>query len=122
MEQKTTLCDLSFLTKFTKGDAGKIAQYIKTYLRTSERIFSELEAASVNMNPEEIYVKAHTVKPQVQYMGIKSLQELLVKIEDLTRAGTVSSELKEMVNEALEIYVRSKDELKAKLSDFDAAS
>ena len=111
MQQDDKLFDLAFLTKFTKGDAAKIGQYISTYLRTSERIFQELAEAHNSGNADDVYVKAHTVKPQVQYMGIQSLQEAIIKIEEVAKSNPGSPELSELVEGALDIYKRSKEEL-----------
>lgn len=112
MEKTPELCDLSFLIKFTKGDKEKIERYIQTYLRTSARIFEELEQAGMQGNWEDAYIKAHTVKPQVQYMGIASLLELIMEIEDRAKNSPGSVDLSGLVNQAIVIYDTSAEELR----------
>lgn len=122
MQQDDKLFNLTFLDKFTKGDTSKLVLYIQTYLRTSERIFEEMEEACKRGDADDLYVKAHTVKPQVQYMGIQSLQELLVKIEDLAKSNPGSDKLDELVNRALVIYSRSTGELQTYLAQLKSKS
>ena len=111
MEQADKLCDLGFLTKFTKGDSVKIKNYIGTYLRTSQRIFEELKVAGREGNAGDMYTKAHTVKPQVQYMGIGKLQEVLIRIEQLSKEDPGSNELGSLVETAVSLYEKSTKEL-----------
>lgn len=95
--------------------------YINTYLRTSERIFNELEEAGNTSNAEDMYVKAHTVKPQVQYMGITKLQEILLNIEQLSRLDPGSSELSGLVDLAISIYKKSAEELRSYLKSMSTS-
>ncbi len=119
MGNNATLYDLSYLKKFTNNDEGKVEKYIKTYLRTSERIFSELEKAGKDGNWDDAYTKAHTVKPQVQYMGIGQLMDIILEIENRAKIdpGTVS--LAELVEQAMDIYKRSSIELMTYLQGED---
>jgi hypothetical protein len=120
MENKATLYDLTYLRKFTRDDEAKVRKYIQTYLRTSERIFNELEKAGREGNWDDAYTKAHTVKPQVQYMGINQLMEIILEIENHAKIepGTVS--LANLVDQAMDIYKRSSIELMTYLQDPDA--
>jgi len=117
MEQGTAFYDLSFLKKFTKDNPDKVEQYIRTYLRTSERIFSELEEAGKQDNWDDLYIKAHSVKPQVQYMGIASLQEVLLEIEHITKLNPEPDKLRILVSDAMQLYKRSSDGLRMYLSE-----
>ena len=117
MENNTTLYDLTFLNKFTQGDPEKVERYVQTYLRTSERIFSELEDAGRQGSWEDAYTKAHTVKPQVQYMGIDSLLKIIMEIEHKAKNEPGSANLAELVTKAMELYNRSANELRSYLQD-----
>jgi len=120
MNQTAALCDLSFLDNFTKGDKEKMERYIQTYLRTSVRIFGELEQAGRQADWEEAYIKAHTVKPQVQYMGIKSLLALILEIEDRAKNNPGAEGLDELVEKALDLYERSAAELLQYLQELNS--
>ena len=117
MENNGTLYDLAFLKKFTNNDPQKVERYIQTYLRTSERIFAELEEAGAHGSWEDAYTKAHTVKPQVQYMGIASLLELIMEIENKAKADPGSTSLSELVGRAAQVYKKSSIELMTYLQE-----
>lgn len=95
-------------------------RYIQTYLRTSVRIFGELEQAGRQADWEEAYIKAHTVKPQVQYMGIKSLLALILEIEDRAKNNPGAEGLDELVEKALDLYERSAAELLQYLQELNS--
>lgn len=122
MDNKTLTYDLSFLQKFTKGDNAKMGQYINTYLRTSERIFKELIQACSDRDWESLYIKAHSIKPQVQYMGISALQGLIVEIENDAKLNPIPEKLEILVKNASDIYYKSADELKLFLSEMNTES
>jgi HPt (histidine-containing phosphotransfer) domain-containing protein len=107
MEKNTELYDLSFLLNFTKGDPEKVEKYIRTYLRTSETIFAGLEQAGREGRWEEAYSKAHTVKPQVQYMGISSLLEVIMEIETRAKSDPGAASLADLVAKAMDLYKSS---------------
>lgn len=111
MDKELQLYDLAFLEKFTRGDRAKMERYIQTYLRTSGRIFDELEESGRKGMWEDVYIKAHTVKPQVQYMGISSLQDLILEIEMVTKQERGHEILEELVDSAMKIYRRSAAQL-----------
>ena len=119
MANDMQLYDLAFLKKFTHGDAVKVERYIQTYLRTSGRIFDELEDSCRQGNWEDVYIKAHTVKPQVQYMGISSLQEAILEIENLTKKDPGNVGLKDLVMSAMDIYRKSAIQLENYLQGMD---
>jgi len=119
MDKATAFYDLSFLKKFTKDNPNKMEQYIHTYLRTSERIFAEFEQAGEQGNWNDLYIKAHSVKPQVQYMGITSLQEVLLEIEHIVKLNPEPDKLRILVSDALQLYKRSSDGLRNYLSEMN---
>ncbi len=119
MGNNTTLFDLTYLRKFTNNDEAKVGKYIQTYLRTSERIFNELEKAGRDGNWDDAYSKAHTVKPQVQYMGIGQLMEIILEIENRAKIEPGAVSLADLVEQAIDIYKRSSIELMTYLQGRD---
>ena len=117
MQNDAVLYDLAFLHKFTKGDRAKIERYIQTYLRTSERIFNELEDAGKKGSWDDAYTKAHTVKPQVEYMGINSLLDIIREIENKSQLDPDGASLSDLVEAAVDIHKRSAAELLTYLQD-----
>ena len=76
------MVDISFLESFTKGDKNKMRRYIQMYLDISPTIFEKMKLALETSNWESLKINAHSLKPQVDYMGITDLKKCLVKIEE----------------------------------------
>jgi chemotaxis protein histidine kinase CheA len=106
-----SLVNLNFLENFTRGDIEKRNQYISMYLKTAPQLFSDLKVLCDNEQWDELYVKAHSLKPQVLYMGISSLSELLIKIEEMTKQKGNKNELRTIVQQAFDFNVKAMNEL-----------
>lgn len=111
MESGNSIIDLSFLTKFTKGDNNKIKYFIEMYLRTAPKLFGEMNDAFDTMSNEELYSRAHSLKPQCAYVGIVGLKEMLVEIEEATIVNLERKSLQELVNKAIELNNNGMSEL-----------
>jgi len=103
MESQTKVIDLTFLDDFTKGITDKMVYFINMYLKTAPNLFNELLNFSIEKNWEGVYSKAHTLKPQVQYVGIVGLKDLLVNIEQIAKEGGDKDSLTELVFEAVKL-------------------
>lgn len=101
------MVDLSFLESFSRGDKSKMKRYIKMYLDVSPSIFQQMKTAGEAKDWESLRINAHSLKPQVDYMGIASLKECLVKIEGDITEGKVDR-LEKLYYEALELHAESK--------------
>lgn len=108
----TNLVNLSFLENFTKGSTEKRNQYINLYLKTAPQLFSDLQILFDKQEWDELYIKAHSLKPQVLYMGIPNLSKLLIRIEEIAQQKGNKDELGPMVREAIECNDRAMIELK----------
>ncbi len=76
------MVDLTFLKKFTKEDPQKMKRYISLYLDVSPKTFEEMKVNLKNEDWEQLRINAHSLKPQADFMGINSLKEELIKIEE----------------------------------------
>lgn len=79
------MVDLSFLEKFTKGNTSKMKRYITMYLSTAPETFERMSVNIAQENWSDLAVNAHSIKPQTDYMGINSLKNILIEIEDCVR-------------------------------------
>lgn len=111
MGTEMKVIDFTFLQDFTKGNTEKMASFIKIYLKTAPKLFKELQNHTIEKNWEEVYLKAHNLKPQVQYVGITGLKELLIEIEKISKNGSEKSELKELVLRAVKLNEQGSTEL-----------
>ena len=73
--------DLTFLRTFTKNDAEKMKKYIKMFLSIAPNAVAEMELYNQQKNYDALKVNAHSLKPQISYMGIKELEQTIKEIE-----------------------------------------
>lgn len=76
------MVDLSFLEKFTKGDIAKMTKYISMYLKMAPATFERMQQNIKDEAWQELAINAHSLKPQVDYMGIIELKGVIVEIEN----------------------------------------
>ena len=76
------MVDLTFLKNFTKGDASKMQRYISMYLNFAPETFERMHQNIQDKAWTELAVNAHSLKPQADYMGIITLKEILIDIEE----------------------------------------
>jgi len=81
------MVDLSFLEKFTKGNTIKMKRYISMYLNMAPDTFERMRQNIIDKSWQELAVNAHSLKPQAEFMGIATLKEVLVEIENRVKSG-----------------------------------
>ncbi len=79
------MVDLSFLKKFTKGDSKKMKRYISLYLDVTPKTFEKMEFNLENEDWDQLRIYAHSLKPQADFMGISSLKNVLIEIEEAVK-------------------------------------
>jgi HPt (histidine-containing phosphotransfer) domain-containing protein len=108
------MVDLAFLRKFTKDDPIKMKRYISLYLEVAPNTFKEMQENLKNGDWEQLRINAHSLKPQADFMGIKSLKEELIKIEEAVRLNNLGV-IEELFKAALNISNISEKMLKERL-------
>ncbi len=111
MNMQTQIINLDFLSEFTKSDRAKMRRYVEMYLRTAPKVITELQSHLDSNNLESLKLKAHSIKPQVQYMGISALKDVLAEIELAVNNKCETSELQLLVDRANEIGSKAVAEL-----------
>lgn len=111
------MVDLSFLKKFTKDDPKKMKRYISLYLDVAPKTFEEMQRNLKNGDWEQLRINAHSLKPQADFMGIASLKEELIKIEEAVKLNNVDV-LEKLLNESHSISRQSENILKGMLDQF----
>ncbi|MBK6830927.1 MAG: Hpt domain-containing protein [Flavobacteriales bacterium] len=89
--------DLEYLERFCKGDRSRMEKYIRMYLDASPGLFADLAAKAGSGDAEGLAVAAHSLRPQVNYMGAQGLFDTLTTIEGLARAEGIEG-CKELVD------------------------
>jgi HPt (histidine-containing phosphotransfer) domain-containing protein len=108
------MVDLTFLKKFTKEDPKKMKRYIGLYLDVAPKTFAEMKRNLEDKDWEQLRINAHSLKPQADFMGINSLKEELIKIEEAVKANNFDV-LENLFNKSLKIATDSEGILKEML-------
>lgn len=81
------MVDLTFLKKFTKDNPQKMKRYISLYLDVAPKTFEEMQRNLKDGDWEQLRINAHSLKPQADFMGIDSLKQELIKIEEAVKTN-----------------------------------
>ncbi len=111
------MVDLTFLKKFTKDDSKKMKRYISLYLDVAPKTFEEMKRNLHNEDWQQLRINAHSLKPQADFMGINSLKEELIKIEEAVRTNNIDV-IDNLFNTSLKIAADSEIILKEMLVQF----
>ncbi len=82
MSDKVT--DLTFLGSFTGNDPQKIKRYVQMFLDRAPEQVEEIRTSLGTGDYDNLRVAAHSIKPQLAYMGIKSLEQDIRSIEEIS--------------------------------------
>lgn len=75
--------DDSFLLSFTNGKADKMKKYIHLFLDNAPQMLERLEQAVVHKNHAEIKIAAHSLKSQLNYLGVAESQSGVYALEQM---------------------------------------
>lgn len=79
--EKREVTDLTFLKSMTTGNPAQTLKYIDMFLHSIPDDWNRLKALAADKKWPEVRVAAHSMKPRVNYMGIKEGGEIIKKIE-----------------------------------------
>ncbi|HET8573387.1 MAG TPA: tetratricopeptide repeat protein [Edaphocola sp.] len=80
--------DDHFLMQFTKGNKEKMDKYIGMFLENCPKLLRQIETALAGGQYENLRVAAHSMKPQLSYMGVKEEVSNILLIEQSAGSGT----------------------------------
>jgi HPt (histidine-containing phosphotransfer) domain-containing protein len=63
--------DMNFLRQFTNGNPDKMSKYIGMFLENGPRLLKNMADALDTKDYQAIKIAAHSMKPQLSYMGVK---------------------------------------------------
>ena len=105
------MIDLTFLKEFTKGNPEKMKRYISLYVDVAPKTFEEMKKNLYDNNWEQLLINAHSLKPQADLMGISTLKNELVKIEEAVKENKLSN-INEYFDLAMDLSINSINSLK----------
>jgi HPt (histidine-containing phosphotransfer) domain-containing protein len=107
--------DLTFLQSFTGGSKEKMAKYIGIFLQMAPGQLDLMKQHLTAGNYDGLRGTAHALKPQITYMGIKSGEDLVKKIERQAADKVDVESLPGMLDEFTALCNQAMAELKASL-------
>jgi signal transduction histidine kinase/CheY-like chemotaxis protein len=63
--------DMNFLRQFSGGNMEKIQKYVGMFLENAPKLLDNIDRALTAKDYEAIKIAAHSLKPQLSYMGVK---------------------------------------------------
>ncbi len=95
------LYDLSNLRKLSDNDETFIIEMLETYMRTAPPILQRMEEYGRQQKYEAAGREAHKLIPGISFLGAKSLQSVLVSIEEKAKNGQALEEMPALIANAL---------------------
>ncbi len=89
-----TVTDPSFLDKFTGGKVDKRNKYIQMFLSNAPSMISKINDTRTAEDWAALKVAAHSLKPQMNYMGIKEEVSHIYQLEQLAAEGKEENKVK----------------------------
>lgn len=104
--------DMQFLRQFAGGNAAKMTKYIGMFLENGPRLLHNIEQALQNRDYPTLKIAAHSLKPQLSYMGVKEDISHIFLIEQTAGESAHYERLPDLVTNLKRICEKAFDELK----------
>jgi HPt (histidine-containing phosphotransfer) domain-containing protein len=93
------LIHLDFLQSFTNNDPGKMVKYIRMFLQSAPTAIDTMRKQLQTGDMINLRTTAHSLKPQLGYMGIDSLREQILRIEEYAGEHKKPDEIARLIEE-----------------------
>jgi signal transduction histidine kinase/DNA-binding NarL/FixJ family response regulator/Flp pilus assembly protein TadD len=105
--------DRHFLNGFANGNLNKVQKYIGMFLDNAPRLLANIEAALRNKDYAAVKIAAHSLKPQLSYMGVKEEVSKVFLIEQLAGEEGHAQKLPPLVENLKRVCRKAFEELSA---------
>lgn len=112
------IINLDFLKTFASGNTEKMNKYINMFLQHAPVLVKSIEENLSAQDWSALRSSAHSLKPQISYMGIKSAEELIKAIERNAGDKTNLENLPSQVDTLKGILEKAYPELKKATENF----
>ena len=103
---------MSFLESFTSGNKEKMNKYINIFLQIYPKSLEEMKSYLSQAEYDRLRAVAHSLKPQITYMGIKGGPDLIQKIEKNAGERVDIENLPNTLNSFQDVCDKAVEELK----------
>jgi HPt (histidine-containing phosphotransfer) domain-containing protein len=101
--------NLDFLNEFCRGDKKKMAVYMNTFLESFPEQIQLIQLAASDGKWTELNILLHSLKPQVIFVGLTSVQSLIEKIELETVQDSAAQNIPMLISQLERAAERSID-------------
>ena len=107
----TQLTDPSFLISFAGDDKEKQKKYISIFLQNAPKLLLQMQNGFENNDLEMVKISAHSLKTQLNYMGVKEEYSHVQEIEQMASHEHKNEEIKLLIDNLQQICVQAFKEL-----------
>jgi HPt (histidine-containing phosphotransfer) domain-containing protein len=104
--------DMTFLKGFTGGNMEKQQKYVGMFLDNAPKLLDSLEKALAAQDYQSIKIAAHSLKPQMSYMGIKEEVSNIFLIEQSAGETAHRDTLPQLVENLKRLCSKAFEELR----------
>jgi signal transduction histidine kinase/CheY-like chemotaxis protein/HPt (histidine-containing phosphotransfer) domain-containing protein/Tfp pilus assembly protein PilF len=104
--------DMSFLQQFSGGKKDKIDKYIGMFLENAPRLLDQINRALETGDLQTLRIAAHSLKPQLTYMGVKEEMSHVFLIEKTAGEPGHAGRLPEMIANLQRVCTKAFEELR----------
>ncbi len=108
---------MNFLAQFTAGDQEKKMKYIRMFLENGPRLIRQVREALDSRNYAQLKIAAHSLKPQLSYMGIREEDSRIFLIEQIADKPAHHDRLPDLVDYLEKICEKAFEELNREIGD-----
>ena len=109
------ITDLTFLQSFTGGNKEKMNKYMGIFLQLCPTQLEAMQTHLQNNNYDALRATAHSLKPQITYMGIKQGEGIVKNIEQYAGEKINLEQLPQLLSSFKEICEKAITELKEEI-------
>ncbi len=108
--------DMNFLDQFTKGSVEKKHKYIGMFLENGPKLLHTIISSLKDKDYERLKVAAHSMKPQLSYMGVKEEVSNIFLIEQTAGEVAHRDRLPALVAQLEHLCTKAFEELRQGIS------
>jgi signal transduction histidine kinase/Tfp pilus assembly protein PilF/HPt (histidine-containing phosphotransfer) domain-containing protein/FixJ family two-component response regulator len=109
----TRVTDMTFLRGFTGGKEEKVQKYVGMFLENGPRLVKQIEDALAAKDLPTLKIAAHSLKPQLGYMGVKEEVSHVFLTEQTAGEEGHIEKLADLVQNLKRVCEKAFEELKA---------
>ena len=103
--------DMNFLNQFTGGNPEKKRKYVGMFLDNGPKLLAKIKAGLDEKDYESIKIAAHSMKPQLSYMGVKEEVSNIFLIEQSAGQTAHRENLPQLVSHLERLCIKAFEEL-----------